>query len=293
VHQVKLSCGVIDYVDTGGSGPVIVMLHGLLSDHTIWNRVIEELLSEYRCIAPTFPEGSHRHPVAPGYDLTIPAVAELIGEFLAALDLEDVFLVENDSGRAQTYAGTLPERVGRLSIVACEAFENFPPGLGGEVAKLVAWTPGGTWLLAQALRWPALRRSWLLFGPMTKKRVPDAVMDGWFAPLIHNPAIRRDFQRYCRSARRGDMMVAAEALRRFEKPVLVVWATEDKLMPRAHGQRFVDLLPDATLVEIDNSGTMIPLDQPAALARAMRDFVLRPSAAPRGRAAGSLPNRAT
>lgn len=77
-------------------------------------RVIGELRCDYRCIDPTLPEGSHRHPVSPGYVLSIPAVAELNCEFLTVLDLHDVFLVENDSGRAQSYATTLPDRVGKL-----------------------------------------------------------------------------------------------------------------------------------------------------------------------------------
>jgi len=51
-----------------------------------------------------------------------------------------------------------------------------------------------------------------------------------------------------------------------------VWATEDRVMPREHGQRLVDLFPNSSLVEIDDSYTLIPLDQPAKLAGAIRSF---------------------
>jgi pimeloyl-ACP methyl ester carboxylesterase len=56
-------------------------------------------------------------------------------------------------------------------------------------------------------------------------------------------------------------------------PALVVWAAEDRLMPPEHGRRLAELLPDARLVEIDDSYTLIPEDQPGELARSIREFV--------------------
>jgi pimeloyl-ACP methyl ester carboxylesterase len=54
----------------------------------------------------------------------------------------------------------------------------------------------------------------------------------------------------------------------------VVWAAEDRVMPPEHGRRLADLLPDSRLVEIADSYTLVPLDQPASLAAAIRDFVM-------------------
>jgi len=65
----------------------------------------------------------------------------------------------------------------------------------------------------------------------------------------------------------------AERQRAFDRPVLVVWAIEDRLMPRAHGQRLVELFPDARLVEIADSYTLIPEDQPRGVAGAIRRFI--------------------
>jgi pimeloyl-ACP methyl ester carboxylesterase len=62
-------------------------------------------------------------------------------------------------------------------------------------------------------------------------------------------------------------------MKSFERPVLVAWATEDKLMPREHGRRLADFFPDGRLVEIGDSYTLIPEDQPEAFARVLRDFV--------------------
>lgn len=108
---------------------------------------------------------------------------------------------------------------------------------------------------------------------MTKRPIPDAVTDAWVRPLLTQSAIRRDLTRYLRSARPGDILMAAEKLRAFDRPALVVWATEDRVMPREHGRRLATLLPQGRLVEIADSRTLIPEDQPGELARAIRRFI--------------------
>jgi len=65
----------------------------------------------------------------------------------------------------------------------------------------------------------------------------------------------------------------ADALRAFDRPALVAWASEDRLMPREHGRRLAELLPQGRLVEIADSYTLIPEDQPDRLARELREFV--------------------
>lgn len=55
--------------------------------------------------------------------------------------------------------------------------------------------------------------------------------------------------------------------------VLVVWTPEDKVMNPDHGRRFAQLLPHARLVELCDSWTLIPQDQPVALAEQLRTFI--------------------
>jgi pimeloyl-ACP methyl ester carboxylesterase len=63
---------------------------------------------------------------------------------------------------------------------------------------------------------------------------------------------------------------AAQQLPSFDRPALVVWATQDRVMPPEHGRRLAELLPQGRLAEIADSYTLIPLDQPARLAEVMR-----------------------
>jgi pimeloyl-ACP methyl ester carboxylesterase len=55
--------------------------------------------------------------------------------------------------------------------------------------------------------------------------------------------------------------------------VLVVWAKEDRIMPLDHGRRLAEAFPNSRLVEIADSYTLIPEDQPAALTAHVREFI--------------------
>ena len=68
------------------------------------------------------------------------------------------------------------------------------------------------------------------------------------------------------------MLDAAERLPSFDRPALVAWAAEDRVMPPAHGRRLADLLPRGRLIEMPDSYTLVPLDQPAPLARLIGAF---------------------
>jgi pimeloyl-ACP methyl ester carboxylesterase len=56
-------------------------------------------------------------------------------------------------------------------------------------------------------------------------------------------------------------------------PVLVVWAPEDRIMPSEHGRSLAELFRNGRLVEIPDSFTLIPEDQPAKLTARIREFV--------------------
>jgi pimeloyl-ACP methyl ester carboxylesterase len=271
--QIDLSTGTLDYLDTGGDGPTVVLLHGLLMDGSLWDGPIADLAADHRCVAPTLPLGAHRHPVSG--DLSLPAIARLVEEFLDRLDLHDVTLVGNDTGGAlvQLVLAGKAERVGRAVLVSCEAFDNVPPGLTGKVLVLSGrLSPRLFGAFMQQLRLRAVRRSPIAFGWLTKRG--DAVTAGWIRPVLTSPAIRRDTVRMLRAIDGRAVAEATAALPSFHRPALVVWAAEDRVMPPEHGRRLADLLPDSRLVEVADSYTLVPLDQPAALAGTIRDFVM-------------------
>ena len=76
----ELDAGPIDYVDTGGDGPVVVFTHGFPMDHRQWRKVVP-LLPDARCILPTLPMGAHHTPMRPGTDLTHLGQAAILEDF--------------------------------------------------------------------------------------------------------------------------------------------------------------------------------------------------------------------
>jgi pimeloyl-ACP methyl ester carboxylesterase len=278
--DLELTAGIIDYEDSGGPGPVLVLLGGLVMDSSVWDPLVEELRTEFRCVVPTLPLGSHRRPMRADADLTLKGYGRMVAELIERLDLREVTLVQNDHAAALALASSGPERISRLVISSCEAFENYPPGLPGKNMRVTAFIPGGIYAAMQALRIRRLRRLPISLGWMSKRPLPDELVDRWLAPLQTQRGVRRDLGRYARAARRSDMLAICEALAGFTQPVLVVWTPEDRVQRPEHGRRLAELLPDSRLVEIADSYTLIMRDQPLAFARAIREFVRETAATP-------------
>ena len=113
----------------------------------------------------------------------------------------------------------------------------------------------------------------MALGWMSKRPIPHEITDAWFRPAQTDGGVRRDLARYARAARKRDMAEVMEKLASFDRPALIVWTPEDRVMRPEHGRRLAELLPSARLVEIEDSWTLIPEDQPAAFAAAIREFV--------------------
>jgi len=274
MRSIEVPAGVIDY-DEAGSGPPVVLLHGLLMDHTVWDRVLPLLPAGFRYIRPVLPLGAHRRAMNPGADLTLPGQVRLVADLLDALALEKVTLVHSDWGGALFLtARGLDRRLARQVILPCEAFGNFPPGLPGKMVALAVRLPGGVQLAARQLRVGWLRRLPLLYGQMARRPVPGEVIRRWTQPVLSDPDIRRDLLTYCRGTFEAAALIRdTEALRRFQGDVLVLWSPDNKVMPPAHGHRLAALIPRARYAEIPGAYVLSMLDEPEAVAREMGAFL--------------------
>ncbi|MGH3319646.1 MAG: alpha/beta fold hydrolase [Streptosporangiaceae bacterium] len=149
---------------------------------------------------------------------------------------------------------------------------------------LAGRVPGGLRLTLAPLGSRAFRRLPPLWGGMAKHSVPDEIMDGWFEPVLTRPDIRRYLRKYVTSVPDAATLWAwARQQAGFDRPVLVVWATEDHLMPRGHARRLAELFPNARLAEVTDSYTLIPEDQPEELASALRAFLIETDQSDRNR----------
>jgi pimeloyl-ACP methyl ester carboxylesterase len=273
-HEITLEAGPIHYRDSG-SGPVIVFAHGLLVNGTLWRKVTPLLADRFRCVVPDLPLGSHPEPMNPDADLTPPGVARILADFMSALDLEDATLVGNDTGGAisQLVAANHPERLARLVLTPCDAYENFLPPFFRPF-QYAAKVPGLLTALIQPVRLRAIQRGPLAFGLlMNPESVDPDVMDAWVRPYLTNPGVRRDAIKFLRSISNRYTIEAAEQLRRLDRPALIAWAPEDRFFKFRYAERLAAEIPNARLVRVENSRTFVPEDQPDRLAAEIATFV--------------------
>ncbi|GII28410.1 alpha/beta fold hydrolase [Planotetraspora mira] len=270
---VALPSGRVAYTERG-AGPPVVFVHGLLVNANLWRKVVPAVADAgLRCIAPDWPLGAHRVPMPADADLTPSGVAKLIAEFLDALDLTDVTMVANDTGGAltQILMADHPERIGRVVLTPCDAFEEFLPDPFTSLPKLVR-PPGAVWLASRLLRLPIVQRRPSAFGLLAKRGIPAEIIDSYLRPSYDSRQIRRDTKRFVIGVHNRYTLAAAEALTGFSKPVLLVRAEDDRIFPARLFERLAATLPDARLVTVADSYTFVSEDQPSELARLVVEF---------------------
>jgi pimeloyl-ACP methyl ester carboxylesterase len=279
MNELRLPQGTIRYRESG-SGEPIVLVHGLLTNGELWRDVAPRLAREFRVIVPDWPLGSHRPAMNPGTDLSPLGLAAIISDFLTAMDLDGVTLVGNDTGGAicQLVAVHHPERLGRLVLTPCDAYENFlPPAF--RPLQAIARLPGAVFAIAQSLRPRAARQLPLAFGWLAKRRIDDELGDAWLAPALEDKRVRADIAAVLKGISSKYTLQAAERFGEFDKPVLIAWAPRDRFFKLRHAERLAAAFPNARLELIEDSYTFVPIDQPERTAELIAAFLREPAQA--------------
>jgi pimeloyl-ACP methyl ester carboxylesterase len=275
--EARLRAGTIAYYEAG-SGPVLLFVHGVLANSALWSKVVPLLSDRFRCIVPDWPLGSHS--IALGTELSPYMVADMIGELIDELALEDVTLVGNDTGGAfcQMVVTRHPDRIGRLVLTPCDAYDNFPPRFF-KYLLAPAGLPGGALVMLQPMRFRAIRNSPMGFGWLSKKGIDREITDSWLRPARTDRGIRRDLAKVMRGVHPRYTLEAAERFGEFDKPVLLVWTPEKDFFKWEHAEALSKAFPDARLERVEDSYTFVSEDQPERLARLIAEFARRPVAA--------------
>lgn len=275
-HQhVRLPAGTVHVREAGPvDGRPVVFVHGFLVDHSLWADVPERLAAEgFRTFAPTWPLASHTTPMEPATELSPRGVARVVLQFLEHHDLRDVVLVGNDTGGAvcQFVLDEDANRIGALVLTNCDAFDTFPPFPFNLLFRL-GRHPGAARAVLQLVRPGWLRNGPLGFGLLTRRRLDSEETAPWVTPYLEQAGVRRDTARFLRGWRPGDLADVGARLHRFDRPVLLAWAPDDRFFTISLAHRLLEAFPDARLVEVPEARTFVALDQPELLARHIAAF---------------------
>jgi pimeloyl-ACP methyl ester carboxylesterase len=248
------------------TSPPVVFVHGLLVNNELWAGVADALATHgVRSYALDLPLGSHRIALRPDADLSPAGVARLIVAFLETLGLTDVTLVGNDTGTAlcQFVIDVDDSRIGRLVLTDGDAFDQFPPRSLRPVFSL-GRRPAGVYALMTIMRPDGLRQR--IQGQNVSKPLDCELTRRWITPALTDRGVRRDTAKFLRGVDSSELLELSTRLRRFTKPVLVLWGDADQLFPIELAHRLQNAFPDARLVEIPGGRTFFPLDEPQRVA---------------------------
>jgi pimeloyl-ACP methyl ester carboxylesterase len=275
--ELTLQQGTIRYRDEG-SGPTLFFVHGALVNGRLWDPVVERLRDRFRCVVPDLPLGSHELPLKAHADLSPPGLAALLAQIIEALDLDDVTLIGNDTGGAlcQLLVVQEPERIGRLVLTDCDAFEDFPPKAFKPLVA-AAKVPGALRALLEPMRAKPARRLPVAYGWLAKRPIPDDVMDGWTLRALKDPGIMADLRKALSGLNPAILLDNSPKLSSFDKPVLLVWSREDKFFKVAHAHRLAAIFPNARVEELTDAYTFVSWDQPDRVAELVGAFAAQPA----------------
>ena len=227
-RSVRTASGKIAYVEQG-SGPVALFVHGVLLNGHLWRHQLEHLSDIRRCIAVDLLAHGDTE-IAPEQDVSVTANANMLAQFLDALDIAQVDLVGNDSGGgiAQIFAALHPQRVRSLTLTDCDTHDNWPPEAFKPFLAMAA-DGGLRGALEAMLADKSVYRSPDALGPAYEhaERLSDADIDLYLQPFLRTPQRLRDFERFLAAFDNKHTRAIENRLKALAAPTLIVWGTDD------------------------------------------------------------------
>lgn len=270
---------------SSGRGPTLVFFAGALANGDLWRDVVAALEDRYRCITIDLPLGAHPWPLSAGADRSATSLARLLLDCLELLDLEDATVVANDTAGGLlllSLASGHPAlgRAGRIVLTNCDNYEKFPPAALRKLVAVCRRFPrlAGA-LFRLQLRSSAGRRK--VASTVAASRLDHEREESFFGPARRDQRVADDLVAALAGFRPQLLIDAAEAIPRFERPVLLIWGDSCDFFPMEDAQRLASEAPRATLVSVPGAKTWVPIDNPAAVSDGIAKFV--PTPVPRRR----------
>jgi pimeloyl-ACP methyl ester carboxylesterase len=224
--------GKIAYVEQG-TGPAALFLHGVLLNSHLWRHQLAGLSDLRRCIAlDLLAHGATE--ISATQDVSSNANADMVAQFLDALDVDKVDLVGNDSGGgiALIFAARHPDRLRSLTLTDCDTHDNWPPeAFNGFLATSAAG--GLPEALAGMLANKPFFRSPEALGPgyQHPEKVTDATIETYLRPHVASAQRTLDLARFLAAFDCAQTVAIEPELKSLRVPTLIVWGDDDVYFP--------------------------------------------------------------
>ena len=257
-----------------GSGPPVVLVHGMVNSSRHWEAVARQLADSYTVIAPDLI--GHGDSATPRGDYSLGAHAAVIRDLLASLGIDRATLVGHSlgGGVAMIFFYHFPQRTERLVLVSSG-------GLGREVSPLLrtAALPGASALLSVAAH-PRVLQSLSDAGERMQRRgsskgVYLKAIARALRPL-EQPGAREAFLQTLRSVIdwRGQRVSALDRVYLLEAmPTLIVWGERDNTIPLVQGREVHRAVRGSRFETLPRAAHFPHLEDPDGLAAVVRDFI--------------------
>lgn len=257
-----------------GSGPALLLLHGLACDHTTWSPVLESLARTHTVIAPDLL--GHGDSDKPRADYSVGGYANGMRDLLTVLGIDSATVVGHSfgGGVAMQFAYQFPERTERLVLVGSG-------GLGPEVspAVRVITTPGFHQAMG-VLTAPGVRHVATSAMRVLARSGVGALRDlGEVADIydsFRDPRTRAAIRHVVRAVVdwRGQIVTMADRAYLTEAmPMCVIWGADDMVVPVSHAGNARVLAPTARIEIVPNAGHFPHRDHPERFVKIVRDFI--------------------
>ena len=263
-----------------GRGPPVLLLHGCPFSSFVWRKLIPTLAHDFRCIAPDLL-GLGDTETPPGADWSLPAQESMILGLLDALGADRVSVVGHDHGGAiaQMLAAHNPERIDRLVLCNVEAYDNWPSADERPLVQLTQVPVVGD-LVLRAYGTKPVHRLLLTLGKAVHNRrvLDDELISGYIRANASDQHKRAKTARFLAGqltpGNNRHTLDAAEGLRKFDRPTLLLWGASDPHFGPPWAERLRgDLGGPVTVELLSDTGHLLMEERPDDVAKHIADFL--------------------
>ena len=241
--------GKFKYIESQGSGPVLMLLHGLLGALSNFKGIIEAFKDDYKVVVPILP--IYEMPL---FQVSVTGLVEYVAEFVKYKNFNAVNVLGNSLG-------------GHIGLLYTLAHQD-------KVASLI-WT-GSSGLFESGMGNTFPKRGDYEF---IKKKAEDTFYD----PAIATKELIDELYNVVNDRNKAIRIVATaksairhnlgDKLHLIKIPVLLIWGKEDSVTPPFVGEKFEELLPDAKLYLIDKCGHAPMMEKPDEFNEILKSFL--------------------